>query len=674
MNMNRYIKVLCFATLFAAACFTALAVRAETTYNGANPDDVATWNTATATKLTVEENDSVAITNGEFELVAGVPSFGEGSTFKILDGAKLFATNSARQFALTADNSRILMDGGYLAMSIGSGSGSSHKGLFVDTASNCRWDLSNGSTISVSGYWGFPQMSGSNNVICVVNSTNYFPDSSHLARSMKFYKAEDCVWSFTNAYLSSFSIAFGNPGDQRSGYKIDIYNGYARRNRLIFHDSIATLANELGLSLGSQSEGFTNESFSNRVEVTGTSGSVTLKCIKMQGFADVFRMEGGTLSIEGLQSYMNGTNNRFENAGGTVKIHNDGLALLEVGRGNVFSNCGGTWDKPIVVNGVSNHVELSSGTISGAVELDGSTNLYVQTGGTASGATTVGGMANRLEMAAGTRTGSVTASGTNGVVSLSGGVYNANISLAMESNSFFVDGGAVTSRVFIAGTGNTLAIGAGAELYNDVSGATKVNGLSFTSATNCTLVVSNGTFTSRTSLAGTSGSKPAWWINCPGSAIEFRGRTPSFVFPWNGSYYHPMYIGMSNATYPESSPLPDPVRLRFVPPAENFAAAPIRNTTSTTSTKGNYCIRVYGNAVIEVSDKEIPRSERTRKIRVPLMYCRNSFGGMLQDETRMEQINAGAILPERAKLVYDQSTKTLYCELPSLGGLIFVLR
>ena len=94
--------------LMTAICLASLSALAETTYNGANPDDVAAWNAATATKLTVAANDTAAITNGEFQLTAGTPSFGAGSTFAILDGAKLFATNSARQFALTADNSRNL--------------------------------------------------------------------------------------------------------------------------------------------------------------------------------------------------------------------------------------------------------------------------------------------------------------------------------------------------------------------------------------------------------------------------------------------------------------------------------------------------------------------------------------------------------------------------------------
>ena len=664
MNMNRYIKVLCFATLFAAACFTALAVRAETTYNGANPDDVATWNTATATKLTVEENDSVAITNGEFELVAGVPSFGEGSTFKILDGAKLFATNSARQFALTADNSRILMDGGYLAMSLGSVSGSSHKGLFVDTASNCRWDLSNGSTISVSGYYGWPQMSGSNNVISVVNSTNYFPTSSHVARSMKFYKAEDCVWSLTNAYLSSFSIAFGNPGDQSSSsYQTASYNGYARRNRLIFHDSIATLANKLGLSLGSQKEGFTNESFSNRVEVTGTSGSVTLKCIKMRGFADVFRMEGGTLSIESSQSYMNGTNNRFENAGGTVKIHDDGLALLEVGRGNVFSNCGGTWSKQIVVNGVSNSVELTSGTISGAVTLEGGTNLYTQTGGTADGATTVGGTTNRLEMAGGTRTGDVTLNGTNGVFRLSGGLFTAALTMNGVSNIYEHVSGVSTGDVTVAGFGNTLYFKGGTH-WGQYRAA-----LRFTeNTTNNTVVIDDAEFIHHGTFGKSYSSGNGYpYTNSPNCAIEFRGAAPKFRVTSskqaaNSTPNHTVNLGRG------TEPMQDPVRLRFVLPETPYEEAPFRSEVY------SHWVVLDGNAVIEVDDSNLPKSHG--KLRYPLIYDDYNFHANSTLSINVESLNAVnralGTIGENMTLVRDG--KTLYVEIKSSGGFVLVVR
>lgn len=60
MNMNRYIKMLCFATLFAAACFTALAVRAETIYNGAVEDDVAEWNTVREGRVCIASDPDAA--------------------------------------------------------------------------------------------------------------------------------------------------------------------------------------------------------------------------------------------------------------------------------------------------------------------------------------------------------------------------------------------------------------------------------------------------------------------------------------------------------------------------------------------------------------------------------------------------------------------------------------
>lgn len=654
MNLDRCLKTVCFATLFAE-----IAVHADTPYNGANPDDVAAWNAATATKLTVAANDTVAITNGEFTLEAGVPSFGAGSTFEILDGAKLFATNSARTFTLSADNSRIFMDGGYLRANI-----NDKYGLFSGTPKNCRWDLVNGSTVYMTGSKGYPYLSGSNNVISVVNSTNNFDNGNagHIGRSMKFYKAEDCVWAFTNSYVTSFTIGFGNAPADESTYNASGYNGYARRNRLIFHNSRASLYNTArGLHFGARN--ITNQSFSNRVEVTGTSGNLVLRRIQMRGFADVFRMEGGTVNIAGWSSgglFMSGEFNRFENAGGTLTIGDNGVRLSN--HGNIFLNCGGTLSKSATVGGVSNRIELTSGTISGAVTLNGGTNLYVQTGGTASGAATVGGIANRLEMSAGTRTGSVTASGTNGVVSLSGGLFKAELTMSGASNVYEHVSGVSTGNVTVAGFGNTLYFRGGTH-WGQYRQALVFNA----NTTNNTVVIDDAEFIHHGTFGKSYANGVGWpYTNCPNCAIEFRGAAPTFRVTSNkqGSNSTPWHtVNLGKGT----EPMRDPVRLRFILPKAPYAEAPFRSEYSS-----GYNAVLDGNAVIEVDDSNLPRSHG--RLRYPLVYDMGTFAsGTRIDVDSLNKVNHElGTIGENMKFV--RSGGTLYVEIASKAATKFYVR
>ncbi len=642
MNLDRCLKTVCFATLFAE-----IAVHADTTYDGAVEADVAAWNAATATKLTVAANDTVAITNGEFQLMAGTPSFGAGSTFEILDGARLFATNSARDFALTADNSRILLDGGYLRAEI-----HGKFGLFSGTPKNCRWDLVNGSTVYMTGNHGYPHMSGSNNVICVVNSTNNFNGASsatHRGRSMKFYKAEDCVWAFTNSHVAAFCIGFGNSNEDHIDYRAGGYNGYARRNRLIFHNSTAYLYPTRGLHFGARN--IANQSFSNRVEVTGTTGDLTLNRLQMRGYADVFRMEGGILRLMNTTATMSGENNRFENAGGTVNINNNGISLSK--HGNVFDNCGGTWNKPIVLNGVSNRVELTSGTISGAVTLKGGTNLYVQAGGTASGAATINGFTNRLELVDGTRTGAVTLNGTNGVFRLSGGLFKAALTMSGVSNVYEHVSGVSTGNVTVAGFGNTLYFRGGTH-WGQYRPALVFNA----NTTNNTVVIDDAEFIHHGTFGKSYSNSVGWpYTNCPNCAIEFRGSAPKFRVTSpnqanNSTPWHTVNLGKGR------EPLQDPVRLRFILPKAPYAEAPFRSEVSS-----RYYAVLDGNAVIEVDDSNLPRSHG--RLRYPLVYDMGTFGnGTRIDVDSLNKVNHElGTIGEDMKFV--RSGGTLYVEIAS---------
>jgi len=633
----------------AAALVAAKA--AATTYTG---EDLADWTAATADGLSIPAGETVTLTNGEFQLTSASRSFDAGSALEILADATL-ATTVAGDFLLGADNARMTIDGGGLVLSNMSSKVTPFRNRRLGDTSGAVVDVRNGGTFSVLSTHSYFYVSGTGNRLLVRDgATLALPNGSgtHKARSFKVLNATGCTIAVSNATVNAHSLSFGDSAatDISDYNNLNFYGGNADRNTLLLHNATVNMYNNgaYGLHFGycgnpergySTFSGWVNHSFSNRVEITG-DGTVTttLKAIHLNGYSDKVRFSSGKLDIHGWNGFgisLAGTSNRFEHAGGTLTA--DRIRVL--GEGAVFEVCGGT-------NTVG-------------VTLGGATNAWSRN--------------SSLLVSSGLQSGSVAFAGSNHFARVTGGAFTGKIPLSQAANSFFVDGGAVTSQVTITGFGNTLVIGPGAKLMNTVTSGSLINALSFSSATNCTLVVSNGTFISRTSLAGASGSKPAWWINCPGSAIEFRGRNPAFVFPQNGSYWKQMYIGRSDETYPESSPLPNPVKLRFIPPGENFAAAPLRNETPSANA-GDRNIAVYGNAVIEVSDKEIPRAARMRKLLVPLMYCRNAFGGMLANETRMEQINANAILPERARLVYDSDDKTLYCELPSIGATIFSLR
>lgn len=635
----------CIAAAFAAA--NAMATTAGT-YTG---DDIATWTSETASGLKISAGETVSLTNGAFELASTTRSFGDGSTLEIRKDATL-TTTAAEHFQLKNNNARIDINGGSLSLPGMDNKYAPFDDSGIDATSGAEVDIRNGGTFSMTGYNSFFYVSGMGNRLLVRDgATLSLPSSAHVARSFKLLRAKECVVAVSNATVNTFYLAIGDSADtSNSLYNNSLYNGNALCNTVLLHNATISMADNslYGLHLGycgrpdtgySRISGWNNHSFSNLVEITG-DGSVTttLKGIHMNGYADTIRLSSGKLNVSGKYGCgitLAGTSNRFEHAGGTLTADR----IRVQGEDAVFDVCGGT------------------NTL--AVTLGGAPTAWCR--------------GSSLLVSSGRQSGEVVFNGSNHFARVTGGAYTANISLAKESNSFFVDGGAVTGQVSIAGRGNTLSIGPGAELYNDVNIDTKVLGLEFASATNCTLVISNGTFTSRTSLAGSAGSVSAWWINCPGSAIEFRGRSPSFVFPQHGGYWQQMYIGRDTEAYPESAPLPDPVKLRFIPPFENFAATPLRNEAPAADNRRN--IAVYGNAVIEVSDKEMPRrSERTSKMRVPLIYCRNSFYGMLDDATRMERLNANAILPKDAKLVYDSSGKTLYCELPSCGGTIIFVR
>ena len=586
--------------------------------------------------------------SGDYSLLGTLtPSVGPGATFNILDGAELFATNSARNFALSADNSRIFMDGGYLRAYI-----NDKYGLFSGTPQNCRWDLVNGSTVYMTGGNGYPYLSGSNNVISVVNSTNNFDNGNagHIGRSMKFYKAEDCVWAFTNSYVTSFIIGFGNSNDDSSTYNLANYNGYARRNRLIFHNSRATLYNtDRGLYFGARN--LTNQSFSNRVEVTGSSGNLVLRLINMRGFSDVFRMEGGTVSASaGLR--MTGEFNRFENAGGTVTIVNNGITISN--HDNVLKNCGGTLSnsKTTTVGGVSNRIELTSGTISGAVTLNGGTNLYVQTGGTASGATTVGGTTNRLEMSGGTRTGAVTVSGRNDVFRLSGGLLKAALTMSGASNVYEQVSGVSTGNVTVAGFGNTLYFRGGTH-WGQYRQALVFNA----NTTNNMVVIDDAEFIHHGTFGKSYSDGVGWpYVNTPNCAIEFRGSAPKFRVTSpnqanNSTPWHTVNLGKG------TEPLQDPVRLRFILPQTPYAEAPFRSEVS-----GHNAV-LDGNAVIEVDDSNLPRSHG--KLRYPLVYDKGTFssGSRINVESLNRVNRELGTIGEDMKFV--RSGGTLYVEIAS---------
>ena len=298
-------------------------------------------------------------------------------------------------------------------------------------------------------------------------------------------------------------------------------------------------------------------------------------------------------------------------------------------------------------------------------------------------------------------------------------VTSPNLIVGGTSNTLRVEGGvfaADRSVEFVEGSGNRLSVTGGETSFGVTFGAAAQHArveigagrhhvaklgpgwehrtaLAFEEgATDCALVISNGTYECRTWVArdpvhktvGGPESDGVPFTKCPGCRIEFRGTTPKFVVsvakgseeagsPWYALTLGEMIDHESNVWTQEHYTLDNPVRLRYVLPAEGYAEAPCQTTSGQAMLLG-------GNAEFEFDLSDFTWPKQT--MRIPLTYDSRSYsgwGGRLY--INVEQLNRTneARLPVsptggKARLELASDGKTLNLVLPGCGGTAILIR
>ena len=370
-------------------------------------------------------------------------------------------------------------------------------------------------------------------------------------------------------------------------------------------------------------------SISNRMVISGTSTASGFSTFDMNGKWNVLRFEGGTGS---MPLSMSGTSNRLEMVGGKLT-------------GN--SSIGGTY----------NVASLTNATVSGTMTFGGTSSTVSISNVTMSGKVTIGGKSGIVDCFDGNTSGGVafSAASSNRVLLVRGTKQNGTITSGGTNNVVIFRGAAVTNRAtFAFGTATNFifALTEGSEYYNGTP-------ISFASKPNARLVISNSTYTMNGRVCVGAGNVDAFdWYNSPNSAIEFCGTNP-LMRCISTPNYKAWVIGTNSG-----QPLKDPVHFKFVVPPEGYVAAPMQNQVS------NRGMELYGNAVFEVDASAYTGEARL----VPLVRSAGGWYDALGPCSKkiLVDLNANAILPYGAKLVYNDSKKTLYCKMPR--GLMIVVQ
>ena len=281
------------ATLATAGTALALAAPAyavDKLYDGANADDLAAWNAAMATRLTVAAGDTVAITNGTFEVSisnTSPASFGAGAALNVLKGAALTVSgspnNSGRNFCLNGDGSRLVIDGGSLKLSL-----TSTTYPFNEASRNAEVLIANGGLLSRVNLTGsmagmYTRLSGTNNVLAVLDggtldsATEVGTSDSYASRTFAIVNAVGCRFAVTNATLK-----------QRNTLRIGTATSRAVGNEVTLHDATVQFATGSGTQNRGKSLSIGALALSNTVTVSGTVGSFGFDAVEIGGTNNLF--------------------------------------------------------------------------------------------------------------------------------------------------------------------------------------------------------------------------------------------------------------------------------------------------------------------------------------------------------------------------------------------------
>ncbi len=388
-------------------------------------------------------------------------------------------------------------------------------------------------------------------------------------------------------------------------------------------------------------------SVSNTLEVTGNS-NVKFEQLDMMGQYDTLRLLSVNNGIDNETTYANvctigGTHNLAEIANGYAPHWSIGGSFNTLCLSNTWA--GGY----IAVAGTSNTVRLVANAKTGTAQPNAGRNI------------TLDGVGNVLELEEMTASGCIQGillKGEDCTVRVVGSSVMAPLPKFVghtEPKTFEISGVTWSNPLFaFSGANMTYEVRDKGVLTYPIGAASTMNNFNFVpGASNVILrIAQNGTVDIAQGMNSRGSDKNNFynWTNCVDCAIEFTGRNPAMTFTDSSAYT----LGVFGTE--DEEPLVDAVRLRFVVPTDNYTQAPVRQTKF----KGKY-IYLYGNQPIEV---KMAGAEKypAEPMSVPLVYENTGFGKTPMDEERLAKLNANAILPRGAKLVY--RNKTLYCDIP----------
>ena len=269
----------------------------------------------------------------------------------------------------------------------------------------------------------------------------------------------------------------------------------------------------------------------------------------------------------------------------------------------------------------------------------------------------------------------------------SGSVVTGKVSLASAYNTLFITNGTHVGALSLSGKTNTaevvncasrggISFGAGSDANTVVlSGGSRTasgdNAISFgANATNATLVIDNMTFTLDGQFNADKSSSGGAWTGRPGSAIEFRGATPSLCVTGSETTDADWISGTMTDV-----DLDDPVKIRYVLPETPYASAPLYHDNAGFST--SHHLQLGYNTVFEF---DLTNLERQRDAQlIPIVHSEStgghSMGTWLVLEGLMKRMSVtGAQPTDSPKLSLSGDGCTLYLTVKgtSRGTIIFV--
>ncbi len=564
--------------------------------------------------------------SGTNEVASLLGSLAQGDELKILN-ADTRVISTASDDLVTKNDVSILIDGGWLEETA---TQAGRAGGLCNTlgVTGLSLDIVNGGTYHVTTpNRGFFKLGGTGSRIRVEGGSLLLSDITEYAWGSGFGNAKDCTIALTNATMTAFVFRFGLDSKKATGC------------RLLVHDST------FYMDVPQATPQFTGRryfewrsgcSVSNEMVVSGSSVAGGFSTFDMNGAWDLLRIQDTAKASPPV--VMNGVSNRVEVLGGELSS----------------GSCR--------VNGRYNRLLLSGGLLvtgnKGTLTMGGNgPNLIRQTGGTCSApwGVTIGGFSNRYEFVDGTMDKSLTFSGTNGHFSIGAKRANGVLTFGAASKDCLCElaaawtNNAGKNAVVLGGTNNVFVLKDGTEYYTPGD----VSVISFAGKPNGRLVISNATYTMNGRVCVGGGNVDAFdWTNSPNAAIEFRGTNP-LMRCVSTPNWKAWVLGTASG-----QPLLDPVHFKFVIPEQGYAAAPMQNQVP------NRTATLYGNTVFEIDGSAYKGREP-----VPLFYTAGGWLNMSQ--TVVDQLNASAILPPSWTLVWDK-WKTIYAKPPPSGSLLTI--